>query len=287
MPTVLVSAEGHLLDPAVPIVHADDLGLIHGDGLFETLLIRGGRVCGVDRHLARMVASAAVAGLPPIDVASLGRMVDVAARGWLSVAGDMEREGMLRVIVTQGREHDVHAGPTMFATVDPVPDRVAVARRDGVRAVTLPTAYEPGLAQRAPWLLRGVKSLSYAANMAALRQARSLGVDDAIFVSAAGTVLEGPRSSVVAVLGGTLVTPRRDDGVLPGTTQDALFELAASEGIAVAERELTVEELVRADEVWLVSSVTLAARVTELDGRPLPGGSVIDVSALVRRSAGA
>lgn len=283
MPTVLVSAAGLVLDPDAALIHADDLGLVHGDGLFETMLVREGRACGADRHLARLRDSASVAGLPAVDVEDLMRMVDAGVAQWRRVGSG---EGMLRLVCTRGREGDPAAAPTLFLTVDPVPDRVAVARRDGVRAVTLPTAYEPGSAQHAPWLLAGVKSLSYAVNVAALRHARGLGADDAIFVSAAGTVLEGPRGSVVAVIDGALVTPPRDDGILPGTTQDALFDLAAAEGVPAAERSLTVEDLYAAQEVWLLSSVTLAARVRELNGRACRRQDVIDVACLVHRSAG-
>lgn len=283
MPTVLVSPEG-VLDPDSPIVHADDLGVVHGDGLFETMLVRAGRACGRQRHLDRMAASAVSAGLPAVDVAVVDQMLDTALDQWRRVASD--GEGMLRVVLTRGREHDVAGHPTTFVTIDPVPERVTAVRREGLRAVTLPTAYEPGLAARAPWLLSGVKSLSYAMNLAALAHVRTLGVDDAIFTSSAGTVLEGPRGSVIAVIDGALVTPVRDDGILPGTTQDALFELASAEGIGVAERALSVDELYSAQEVWLVSSVTLAARVTELDGRKFPGQNVIEVADLVERSVG-
>lgn len=283
MPVVLVSPEGEVADPDSPVLHADDLGIVHGDGLFETMLVREGRVCGLDRHLARLTAAAPVAGLPAPDPGRIEAMVRTGVREWRSVHAG---EGMLRLVYTRGREHDPSGDPTLYLTIAPVPDRVESARRHGVRALTLPTAYQPGLAATSPWLLSGVKSLSYAANIAALRHVRGLGVDDAIFVSASGTVLEGPRSTVVAVIDGALVTPPRDDGVLPGTTQDALFELAESEGIGTDQRPLTVTEVYSADEVWLLSSVTLAARVRELDGRACGAGSVIDVADLVHRSAG-
>lgn len=103
------------------------------------------------------------------------------------------------MVYTRGREGADR--PTLYVTVSAVPGRVAEARRDGVSVVTLPTAYRPGLAAQSPWLLAGVKSLSYAANVAALRHVRSLGADDAVFLADDGSVLEGravrwsPRST--------------------------------------------------------------------------------------------
>ncbi|MBM7367859.1 aminodeoxychorismate lyase [Gordonia hydrophobica] len=280
MTRVLVSGEGRVCDPDVPLLHADDLGLLHGDGVFETMLVRAGGVCGLARHLRRLAASVGPAGLPAVDPAQVERAVGVAVREWSSPA-----DGVLRVVYTRGRDGG-DGRPTLFVSITPAPARAAVARRDGVRAVSLPTAYRPGLAATAPWLLTGVKSLSYAANVAALRHVQSLGVDDAVFLAADGTVLEGPRSSVVAVIDGVLVTPRRDDGILPGTTQEALFELAAARGIETSESALQVSELYDADEVWLLSSITLAARIRVLDEQVMGAASVLDVAALVAESAG-
>ncbi|ALG83738.1 aminodeoxychorismate lyase [Gordonia phthalatica] len=278
MQRVVVDAAGRVVDPDVPLLHADDLGVLHGDGLFETMLVWDGRVCGTARHLRRLAWSAEPAGLPAVDVDHVARLVEIAAREWTSSA-----EGALRVVYTAGREGT--AAPTLYVSISEVPERVEAARRDGVRAVSLPSAYRSGLAAQAPWLLAGVKSLSYASNVAALRHVQALGLDDAVFLSVDGTVLEGPRSSVVAVIGGALVTPRRDDGILPGTTQEAVFELAQQRGIASREESLHVNDLYDADEVWLLSSITLAARVRELDGRALNQTSVVGVAELARESA--
>lgn len=75
----------------------------------------------------------------------------------------------------------------------------------------------------------GAKTLSYAINMSALRYAETQGAQDVIFVSSDGFVLEGPRSTVIVDTGDALVTPFPEHGILHGTTQRALFEVAASE----------------------------------------------------------
>lgn len=279
MQCVLVDADGRVRDPDEPLLHADDLGVLHGDGLFETMLVRDGRVCGARRHLRRLAQSTEPAGLPAVDVARLARLVEIAVGEWASPV-----EGALRVVYTAGREGT--STPTLYVSISAVPARAAAARRDGVRVVSLPAAYRSGSAGQAPWLLSGVKSLSYASNIAALRHVHALGLDDAIFLALDGTVLEGPRSSVVAVVDGALVTPRRDDGILPGTTQEAVFDLARRRGISAYEGPLHVSELNDAEEVWLLSSITLAARVRELDGQTLHRGSVVDVAELAWESAG-
>src|SRR5690606_38273641 len=99
---------------------------------------------------------------------------------------------------------------------------------------------------------------------AALRYAEAQGVDDVVFTSSEGYVLEGPRSTVLLARGRTLVTPPVEHGILPGTTQQALFDIAGDHNYFVRYEPLRPADLVVADGVWLISSVALAARVHTL-----------------------
>jgi 4-amino-4-deoxychorismate lyase len=123
---------------------------------------------------------------------------------------------------------------------------------------------------RAPWLLLGAKSLSYAVNMAAIRHAESVGAEEVIFVAADGSVLEGPTSTVVVATGRTLRTTPPSSGILPGTTQGALFRAAERAGWTTKVEPLTVRELREADGIFMASSVRKITRVHTLDGAALP-----------------
>jgi 4-amino-4-deoxychorismate lyase len=162
---------------------------------------------------------------------------------------------------------------------------VAVARREGVAAMLLDRGLPAGAADL-PWLLAGAKTLSYAVNMAALRHAERHGAGDVVFVSSDGFVLEGPRSTVVIAAGQpdnpVLLTPPPWYPILRGTTAQALFEVARNKGIDCDYRALRPADLAAAHGVWLISSITLAARVHTLDGRPLPPSPLAaEVSGLV------
>jgi 4-amino-4-deoxychorismate lyase len=259
---VLMTLDGEVRDLDAPLVHADDIGVLRGDGVFETLLVRGGRACAVELHLARLASSAEALALPEPDRAEWRAAVDLAVEKW---GGD--REGVLRLVYTRGREDA--GSPTAFLLLTPVPERVLRTRREGVSVVTLERGYSVDVARTAPWQLIGAKTLSYATNMAALRHAEALGVDDVIYTSSEGYVLEGPRSTVVIARGRTLLTPPTEMGVLPGTTQQALFDVAGDHDFAVRYEPLRPADLIVADGVWLVSSVSRAARVHMLDGHPL------------------
>ena len=73
-----------------------------------------------------------------------------------------------------------------------------------------------------------MKSTSYAVNMAAQREARRRGADDALFLSLEGLVLEGPTSNIWFREGRTLHTPALDLGILAGVTRDTLIGAAAA-----------------------------------------------------------
>jgi 4-amino-4-deoxychorismate lyase len=269
---VVVTLDGEILGPDTPLICADDLAVVRGDGVFETLLVRDGGACLVEAHLARLSHSAKLMDLPEPDLPAWRRAIDAAARRWAATTAD---EGAMRLVYSRGRESG--SAPTAYVTVNPLATRIAAARRDGVAAVTLPRGLPADGVDAMPWLLAGAKTLSYAVNMAALRHAARLGAGDVIFVSSDGFVLEGPRSTVVIAAGGergggttALFTPPPWYPILRGTTQQALFEVARAKGYDCDYRALRVADLFAAQGVWLVSSMTLAARVHTLDGQPLP-----------------
>ncbi len=282
VPGIVVTLDGQLHDPHVPLLHADDLAAVRGDGIFETLLVRDGRPCLLEAHLNRLAHSAHLVDLPAPDAPQWHAAVDVAVEGWLAAGGE---EGVLRLVYSRGREHG--SGTTGYATIGPVPARVADVRRNGLAALTL----ERGLAAEGidamPWLLAGAKTLSYAVNMAALRHAERQGAGDVIFVSTDGHILEGPRSTVVIATSSPdgrtcLLTPPPWYPILRGTTQQALFEVARNKGYDCDYQTLKPVDLIAAQGVWLISSITLAARVHTLDGIPLGRAPLADdVAALV------
>jgi 4-amino-4-deoxychorismate lyase len=271
-PGVVVTLDGEVHPPGTPLLFADDLAAVRGDGVFETLLVRDGKACLVEAHLGRLSHSAKLLDLTEPDLTGWRHAIDLAARQWKADAAD---EGAMRLVYSRGRERG--SAPTAYVTVNPIADRITAARRDGVAAVTLPRELPATGVEAMPWLLAGAKTLSYAINMAALRYAARQGAGDVIFVSSDGYVLEGPRSTVVIAVGGSaaggnlcLLTPPPWYPILRGTTQQALFEVARAKGYDCDYRALRVADLLAAQGIWLVSSMTLAARVHTLDGQVLP-----------------
>jgi 4-amino-4-deoxychorismate lyase len=255
----LLLLEGQLeVDPTTPVLRADDLGVLRGESVFETMRVGNGRAAFLDEHLARLAESA--------------RRLDIALpHGWHELADKAcagVDDGVLRLVCSKGAPG---AGPVGFALVTAVPEETRRGRENGVSAITMSLGVSAAQRAEAPWLLGGVKATSYAVNMASLRLAHQEGVDDVIWVSTDGQVLEAPTSTVGVVVAGTLVSPPAEVGILRGTTLGALSGLVPFE-----QRALTVDELRSADEVMLLSSVRGVAPVVELDGTARPVGPVTD-----------
>jgi 4-amino-4-deoxychorismate lyase len=258
--TLLALAVGGrgVVDPDEPVLHADDEALLRGRAAFETLRVYGGVPFRLDTHLVRLAASSSRIGLPPLDPAELRELATAA----LAAAG--VPDAVLRLLWTAGREG---GRPLSLALVGPVPAWIEEARARGVRAISL-----RGVRADAAWLLGGVKSTSYAINMAAEAEARRRGADDAVFVDADGIVLEGPVTNVWWRRGSTLVTPGLELGILAGVTRAVVLEHAGELGYEVLEGVFPLSELAGADEAFTSSSVRELLPIVELDGEPIGGG---------------
>lgn len=254
----------HLVDPALPHLSVTDLAAQRGDGVFETISVGGGRPQALEPHLLRFAHSAAMLDLP-------SPALDVWRTAIRAVAAEFadREEAFVKIVVSRGEPGVVPARPSGWLWGEVSPDH-RNARRNGIRVVTLDRGYRHDVASTSPWLLAGSKSLSYAVNMAALREARRRGADDALFVSSDGYLLEGPVSNLIVRIDGRLVTPRTDLGILVGTTQADVFRHARGRGADTAFDLLTRDDLARADAAWLVSSVRHAAPIVQVDELTIP-----------------
>ena len=275
-----VSGRG-IVDPEEPILHADDEAFLRGRAAFETLRVYGGRPFRLDQHLERLAGSAERLGLPMPDGAALR---ELAARA-LEHAGIPD--AVLRFYWTPGREG--RGEPVGLALVSAIPDGYDDLRARGQRLAALTLGMAVPALGASSWLLGGVKSTSYAVNMAAAEEAKRRGADDAVFVSAEGIVLEGPVTNVWWRRGRTLHTPSLDVGILAGVTRSALLDAAGGLGYEVVEGAFGVDELAGADEAFTSSSVREVMPAVELDGRAIgdgrPGEAAAALQAALRREA--
>jgi 4-amino-4-deoxychorismate lyase len=265
---VAVNGRG-VVDPSEPVLRADDEALLRGRAAFETIRVYGGKPFKLAQHLERLAVSAMRIGLPVVNTLELEELAQQA------LAASGRPDSVLRVIWTPT--------PAALALVTELADHYEDLRARGQKLISL-----RGIRAEEPWMLPGVKSTSYAVNMAAEAEAQRRGADDAVFVDSAGIVLEGPTTNVWWRRERTLFTPSLELGILAGVTRATVIELAGAAGYEVEEGMYGLRELQAADEAFTSSSVREVMPVTELDGGAIGRGSAADeLQAALRRAAGA
>ncbi|NNC79331.1 MAG: hypothetical protein HKN94_04175, partial [Acidimicrobiales bacterium] len=120
------------------------------------------------------------------------------------------------------------------------------------------------------------KTLSYANNFAAIRQARMAGFDDAVLIGRSGRVLEGPTFTVGWVVDedgrDIYETPAMTTGILDSITRTAVLEAAADAGLEVREVEVPIERLDDASEFFALSTLREVVAVTAVGDRTFAEG---------------
>ncbi|MFL6195049.1 MAG: aminotransferase class IV [Thermoanaerobaculia bacterium] len=235
-------------------IDPSDAGFLFGDGIFETLRVDQGSAWDVAAHLERLLAGLVRLRMEiPEDAAAL----EAAVREIAFTAP--EPVARLRITVSRGND----AGPTRLITTAPYEPPDENAYRQGV-----PARFLPQYPLYSGSALAGLKSLSYQTNRLALRAAEAHGAWEAILVNEAGRLVEGSRSNLAVVLDGSVLTPRRQDGCLPGTVRRRLLERGV-----IQEWQLAPEDLAAAGEVLLMNSLVGVLPVSEINGKAVPLGA--------------
>ncbi len=273
-----VWVDGRVLPADVPHLSVFDRGFQLGDGVFETLRARGGRVTELAEHVARLRGSASGLGIVlPNDLDGLlstGLADLLAAEDLAGPDGDAS----VRITVSRGPfrgrgllppDEDVAA--TIAIQAWPVVPPPADHLERGLHLI-------PSAVRRDPLNpLVALKTTSRADYVYARLEARRAGADDALFLTIDGHLSEGTTANLFLVRRGPdgadeLATPSLDCAILPGTTRSWLLAWGGRSGLRPVEGRLTPADLASADEAFLSSSVAGVLPVTRFAGEPIGDG---------------
>ncbi|MBU6412020.1 MAG: aminotransferase class IV [Planctomycetes bacterium] len=291
MPTVLVN--GEFLAPGDARISAFDAGLQHAVGLFETMtaVMSGGeaRVIGLDEHLARLAISAKELGLTrELNLAALEE----------AVVATVERDGTprqrVRLTVTGGDLNLLaggkaeNAGPTVLVVSQPAIAYPVEMYDNGISVVVADFRANP-LDEG-----EGHKTLNYWTRLRELRKAAAKRAGEALVFSVTNHLCGGCVSNLILVRDGQVVTPiargeetegsstagpgpagvRLRAPVLPGITRSHVLDWASGLGLKVTKRLVSIDDLLKADEVVVTNSSFGVLPVTRLEREMIGGGSV-------------
>jgi len=273
-----VSIDGQLVAEKDAKISVLDHGLLYGDGLFEGIRVRAGRIFRLEQHLARLELGARALGLDlPFDGEGRARIVRETVRAFA------QKEAYVRLLVTRGEgplgvDPSTCKQPTLVCIVAEIGLYSAEQRAQGLTLIT--SSYRrpsPDVQDVA------IKTLNYLGSVLAKQEARRQGADEALLLNQSGRVSEASVANIFVVRGRTLSTPPALDGCLEGINRGAVLELAREFGFSAGERSLGRRDLLAADEVFLTGSGAGVVGVRSLDGRAIGRGRTGEVTLELER----
>jgi branched-subunit amino acid aminotransferase/4-amino-4-deoxychorismate lyase len=249
---------GRLMRGEEAAISLFDRGARDGEGLFETLRFEDGHPRFWQRHLERLVLSAAELGFPvPPSPARLAAACEEL------LAADGLTDAVVRITVTRGVPGGRPTRCGCWIEAEPLGARLWRGTRSlAARVVISRTPFEPGAIGRH-------KTTSRLAYHLAREEARAAGADEALLASASGELLEGAVSNVFALIDGVLATPPLARGILPGIARAVVIEASHALGIQAHERALQVADLARAQAMLLTNCVQQVVPVVSIEGRAI------------------
>ena len=249
---------GGIVDSSAPVFRTGQIGMLAGWGVFSTFRVRHGALFAWDRHWARMTRDARLLNLqmpadPDVVLADLLRLVEA----------NQQTECTLRLAIIRN-SGGMWEDPLSSQVPVDVAAMTATSKKWG-ESVKL--GIHPN-ARYAANEFAGAKVLSWAQNLSWAERASQSGNDEVVLLNEHGRVAECTSANIFAVFGNEVFTPPLSEGCLPGITREVLLELSG-QGITLAEKPLSLDDLYTADAVYITSSTRNLLPVREIDGHPI------------------
>lgn len=258
----LVWLNGEFLDFASAKVSVDDRGFLFGDGVYEVVRVYDGHPFALEAHLARLHQS-----LTAIELEIPLRDAELVAIAQELIDRSGIKEAELYLQMTRGAAPRLHlfpadVPPTILLTIRPVRVVPPELREQGIIAKTFPDER---------WARCDIKSINLLANVLAKERAHRAGAHEAILVRD-GFITEGTSSNVFVFRDGELATTPIGHHILTGVTRGLVLQIAREKGYRTVEREVSLQELMAATEVFISSTVMEMLAVVEIDGERIGSG---------------
>jgi 4-amino-4-deoxychorismate lyase len=226
------------------VVPVDDRGLQYGDGLFETILVRAHRPRFLDAHLTRLSQGLVSLGIPFEALTDLRAEIGVAAAQAPALA-------ILKIVITRGSAQRRGYAPS---------GTESARRIVSLWPTALPERAETGVDLRVARLrvsdyspLAGIKHLNRLENV--LAAAEEPGETfESLMLDTHAHVVSGTMSNVFIVKSGTLMTPPVDRAGVAGVMRGIVLREAERMRLVARQQLLTLDELLRADEVFITNA---------------------------------
>lgn len=266
----IVYLNGRLVQRKKASISALDYGFLYGFGLFETMRAYKGRVFRLDKHLKRLATSAKALGLSIDEMELKDAVVN-------TIRANKFGDARVRITVSPG-ERAINADvrtcgkSTLLVVAEKYIPYTEQVYRDGFRVII------SSFRRNSQSFLSGLKSTSYLMSVMARQEAGIAGADEAICLNEKGLLAEASMSNIFIAVDDVLKTPGLESGILPGITRKVVLELASQIGINCFECDIELDDLYKAKEAFLTSSLLEVMPLTSVGDKRIGDGRLGNIT---------
>ena len=245
-------------------ISPDDRGFLFADGLYEVMRSYEGRIFRAPEHIERLNFGARELRFNQTDFAYLIEVAEKLIHDNNLTRGD----ALIYIQVTRGAAPRQHRFPptdtplTVYASARPFTSKLE-EQNNGINVILVPDGR---------WGRTNIKTVGLLPNVLAHQEALDRGAVEAIFVRD-GSLMEGTHSNIFAVQGGEVITPPLSNHILSGITRRAVLELCDELSIPRAERPISEDEGLKADELFVTGTTVEMTPVVRMDDNPVGSGA--------------
>lgn len=261
-----VFLNNEIVDADKAQISAGDSGFLYGAGLFETMRSKNGTVFALDDHLDRLFGSCLKLSINnPYDKTYIADALQQ------TLEANGLADARIRLTLSNGPirlGEEAAPVPTLLITAAKFEPYPKYLYEKGTMVVLSSFRQNPGDP------LAGHKSTSYYSRLLALNEARKKGATESLWFTPDNRLAEGCVSNVFIVKDSVICTPPIETPVLPGIARKTICRIAVDNSIELIEKELTINDLLDADEVFLTNVIMQVLPVTTIEAHTVGDGKV-------------
>jgi len=251
-------------------IESNDRGFLLGDGIFETMRVYGGKIFCFNDHYDRLKNSADYLDIPftmpPDEVKQI--IEALLEKNELS-----NKDASVRLTLTRG------SGPRgLLPPINVHTTLMLTAAPFTMNAHKPLTALISEIRRNEFSPLSNIKSLCYLDNIIARNSAAKNGFDECIMLNTKGIVACASVANVFIVTQDKVITPRLEDGVLPGITRKMVINICNANNITVDEEAISESDLMHADEVFFTNSLIEIQPVAQINNKLINEGKIGEIT---------
>jgi len=245
-------------------IHIEDRGFQFSDSVYEVIKVINGKLLDIEFHLSRLKYSTSELNFNfKINKPSLKNIfLNLVKKNQLKI-------GIIYLQITRGIQPREHAykknlKPNIIIYTAKKKFNLPDKNYKGYKAITYPDIR---------WGRPDIKTTSLLANILAATEAGKQGAYETILVKGK-KVTEAAHSNVWIVRGKKIITHPANKEILKGVTRTVLKKIINSLNLKLIEREFSIKELMKAEEVFITSSGSLVTPITQIDKVKINKGKI-------------